>query len=408
MNVVLQEVRESMQLGELKHSIQRLQDFLGTDSLDVTVQAEAFELLGRCQHGMLANVQAQEAFAEAAHMHGLAGNPEAATYCHLMRVRQLLDERLLPIAHKQLASSREIAAKNGWNDVRALVAEFEGIACQHAKEHQAAVRLLSQAIAQPDTRKLNWERLGLRMTRASCFLALGDVALGREELNQLAIHPLASRVPRLGLFVLMNRGYSDMLVADLASARDRFQTVTDTCQAGQVQTAAIQWLGVMAQYNLGLVDIQLENYDVAHVSMLSVWQMTREHGYSQLACASLNSLSVTSLMLNSVSEAVKYAQLAHQLAQQYDDIDAHLAPYYLALAYVADGRIRDARSMWEQKPDLESNAETRLQFNWLARLVYKLEQADSSANPETQQLLHELSADLNRILPGAAVSPAQP
>ncbi len=367
------EIRKLAEAGDLHAAVQELYAVVvELDAVDTLAQAQAYELLGRCQQGLLANVQAQEAFTEAARLYGMSGDSESAVYCQLQHVRRLLDERLLPAARQDLATAWKKAKRLGWLDVLALVAEFQGLACMHVKEHAAALRLFDEALVQPDSRKLDWERLVIRLARANCLLALGQLDQGRRELQWIHEYAKAKDIPRLGKFVLMNFAYGSWLTGDYAEARQLFEQVVELCEDDAHVNRATRWLAIMAQYNLGLVDIQLENYPQAHELLLSVWEQAREHGHAQLSCASLNSLCMTSLMLHDTGSALRYAKLCFEMVQQHDDIEAFLAPYYLAVAYLADSQLDRAIAVWDAKPEMELNADSRMQFAWIARMLTKL------------------------------------
>ena len=131
----------------------------------------------------------------------------------------------------------------------------------------------------------------------------------------------------------------------------------------------MRWLHNIANYNLGLVCLQLGNYQQAHDKILATWQVSREQGHIQLSCACLSSLCLTSLMLDETAEALRYCKLCSELSVRHDDFETHILPYYMAVAYLANGELEQASNYWAAKPLLENNSETELQYSWLVGVL---------------------------------------
>jgi tetratricopeptide (TPR) repeat protein len=383
MNGELVEITGLAEAGAIAAALERLDGMLAdAPPGGLRLQAQALELAGRCQQGLIANVPAQEAFAEAARLYAQAGDAESAAYCGLLKVRQLLDERLLPEAREHIAAALSLAGRQGWPDLRALACEFQGLASMHVREHASAVRLLREALAEPDRRKLSWEPLIIRMALGSCSIALGEAERGRVELALVEADSRTRLIPRVGAYMLMNQGYGAWLAGDLASANKSFAAVLELAEQQEHASSGMRWLMNMAAYNLGLSDLQLGDHAQAHEKLLNAWRIAREHGHYQLASACLSSLCITSLMLDAPEEGLRYAKLGNELAKRHEDFETHILPYYSAVVYLANGKLEQARRLWLNKPMLEYNVEAQVQYNFVLRLlnhldgnpVYKLSQ----------------------------------
>jgi tetratricopeptide (TPR) repeat protein len=357
--------------GSLEEAIAALHQLLADESqLDYVTRAAAFELLGRCELGVLCNVQAMVSFNEAA---------QCYKQCGLMQVRKLLDDRQLREARSRLTPVLREGLAMGWGDVLSLGLEFLGLLCFHTKELRKAAGLLEEALARGDSRKLSWETLVVKLGLANCYHALGNVEGSAKLLAEITDDPRYQQIPRVTAFVLMKQGYDAYLAGDFALARQFFEHVVVIAAPEQRSPKGLAWLCGMASYNLGLLAIEQQDYLAARRVLQDVIYLTRHQGYYQLLCGSLTALCVVELMLDHPLEALQKAQVCQEYVNQFGDIETRLADYFLGLVYLAVNQLDYAQVLWLYKPVLEDNQETQMQYRWMRRILDHLRDSGGGA-----------------------------
>jgi tetratricopeptide (TPR) repeat protein len=376
MNTMRTKLTQALDLadqGDVDGALAILKGLLSENAqVDEQTRAAAFELQGRCQLGVLANIQSTASFEEAARCYEHCERQPEAAYCRLLRVRKLLDDRLLREARNQLTPTLRDAISNHWSDVLSLGLEFLGLLCFHTKELRKASGLLEEALLQGDTRKLSWERLLVKLSLANCYTALGDNPAAAKLMAEITSDPRHQRIPRVAAYVLMNQGYDAYLTGDTRLARQHFQQVVRIASAELRSPNGLAWLSRMASYNLGLIAIEDGEYEQARQMLLEVVQVTSEHGYYQLLCGSLTSLCVVELLLDDLDAAKRHAAMCQTYVNQFGDIETRLADYFLALVHLALGQLDQAQLLWLYKPVLEDNSETQVHYNWMRRVLEHL------------------------------------
>jgi len=359
--------------GDLDGALAVLDQILNpARDIPADIAARAYELQGRCELGVLRNVQAMLSFQEAeAHYHQ-AGLPEAEAYCRLMQVRKLLDDRLLRDARKQLTESLRDALANNWNDVYRLGLEFLGLLCFHTKELRKAAGLLNEALVGGDRRKLGWEPLMIKLSLSNCHLALGDNVTANLLLNEIISEPRYKLIPRISTYALMNLGYDAYLTGQIDLARRRFKEVIDLVNDTKRQPKALAWLRGMASYNLGQLEVEDGNYDEAVIILDDVAKFTGNHGHTQLLTGCLTTLCVAELLLSRPAKAMRHAMACQKHVNTFGDIETRLGDYFLAMVFLAVGQLENAQLLWLYKPVLEQNAETDMQYGWMLRTLQHL------------------------------------
>lgn len=382
--------------GELEAAIKVLEPMLADEALSPARQGVAYELTGRCELGLLESVQAIEAFAAAEGAYKAAGNEELAEYCRLLQVRKLLDDRHLGEARREVEHASALALEHGWTDVLRLAHELAGNIHLHTKEHRQAVEIIEACLLEPDSRKLGWELLVLKLGMANSYTSLGQHSHSAAILDEVTADPRFRLVPRLELYTLFNQGYNLYLAYDFPAARDCFSQIPLKIRRSGMQRTGLHWLAAMAQYNTGLVDIQLGNYTGASELLMRAWQVGREEGHYQLACACLNSLCVIAVLEDELSQARHYARLCRGMVQQYEDIEAQLTPYFLAIVSLALGDTEQALREWAGKSPLADSPESRIQAGWLRRMLRHIEER-GIASPVAVQLADSWLKELERL-----------
>lgn len=379
--------------GKLQEAIGCLSKLLADDlSLDNALRAHSLELLGRCEMGLLRNVQATVCFDEAEQCYELSGLRAEASYCRLMRVRKLLDQRLLREARVLLAPALREALAKGWSDVLSLGLEYLGLLCFHTKELRKAAGLLEESLERGDSRKLSWEPLVLRLSLANCYAALGESENSAGLLDQITGDPRYQQIPRLAAYILMNQGFDAYVRGNIPAARQYFEQVVELSPLELRSPMGFTWLGGMARYNLGLLAIQEEDYLAARDALHEIVQLASNNGYYQLLSGSLTSLCIIDLMLDQPAAALGHALQCEEYVNQFGDIETRLADYFLALVYLANGQLDNAQLLWLYKPVLEDNSETRLHFSWMQRVLEHL----LASGPGSVYSLDERATELAR------------
>jgi tetratricopeptide (TPR) repeat protein len=376
----LTQALELADTGDVETALATLSElFSAQPQLDELARAAAFELQGRCQLGTLRNIQAIVSFTEAAKCYAHCGLQAEAAYCRLLSVRKLLDDRLLREARVQLTPVLRDAIAKGWSDVLSLGLEFLGLLCFHNKELRKATGLLEQALERGDSRKLSWEPMVVQLSLANCYRALGEDAAAARLMSEIKGDERFMRIPRIGAYVLMNQGYEAYLSGDTSLARRYFQQVVEIAAAEMRQPKGLGWLSGMATYNLGLVAIEEQDYKQAQNVLQDVVELTRSHGFYQLLCGSLTSLCIVELLLDQPAAAERHAMMCQEYVNQFGDIETRLADYFLALVHLALGQLDNAQLLWLYKPVLEDNAETRVHYNWMRRVLAHLLESGAQA-----------------------------
>jgi tetratricopeptide (TPR) repeat protein len=407
----LTETRALATAGRLAAARERIETLLAaTPPPPHALRAAALELLGRCQLGLLHNVEAMMSFGEAEQYYRMAALVEDAAYCSLLRVRRLLDDRLLREARELLTPGLKEALANNWPDLLSLGLEYLGVLCTHTKEYRKAAGLLEEALQRGDSRKLEWEALMLKLTLANCLRATGDNARALELQAEISADPRHLAVPRIQAYLLMHCGYDAFLAGRGGQARECFAQVVALGEEQHPCPNGLSWLYAMAVYNLGLLELQAGNLGEAQQLLRRADRHAREHGMNQLLTASLTALMIIHLQQGQPGEALRLMEDCQRFVRRFGDIETRLADYYFSLVYLANGDLDAAQVMWLYKLEVEPGPEMNMHFELMRRILDRLLQdgaaAAASLNPPALELARRWRGEIDHWLP--AVPPGQP
>jgi hypothetical protein len=88
----------------------------------------------------------------------------------------------------------------------------------------------------------------------------------------------------------------------------------------------------------------------------------------------------------------------------FDDIEAQVIDYYLAIAYLGAGSPYDASYVWEQKAALTINAETEQLLGWMQRELDHILAPEYTATVELGTSARELAEQWKQELAALAGS----
>ena len=411
LELILARAREAAETGRLESAVGQLQGLIvGGNRGTGPLLARALELQGRCELGLLRNVQAMMSFREAELTYESCGLETEGAYCRLMQVRKLLDDKQLRLAQRHLDKAIEDARIFDWQDVHRLGLEFMGLLKLHAREFRRAAELLEEALETPDRRKLGWEPLLVKLSLTNCYFSLENRGRAMELLSHLREDPRFEHIPRLSIYTLMNLGYHSYLMGERGAARGYFDDVLQQVYQRERQPRAFGWLGVMARYNLGQLAIDDGDFKSAVEILQEVVEHTANHGYQQLLAGGLLALSIAELLCDQPSRAMRHALLSQHHVLDLGDIETQLAGYILALVHLAENRLDDARRFWREKPVLENHLETGLHYSWMIKILEHLRDTGAgepyNLGPEALDLVQAWLVEVEgfRLGPAATAS----